>query len=196
MQIQNCSHHGPRGSGEATIGNTIFTCAIYWNKIFFFRTSGTITIKLDTNHSWVKGILNCSNKGPGPLQRGDNHKYWVRSFKNLHNHWASIGHVYMKVFWYKVDSSFFKSWSPGVKRSHNRENHIHLLNVYIEEKNIFFRASRPISIKLGTNHPWVKGILNCSNRGPGPLQRGDNHKNVKIWRGHWKAFSLRTIHPE
>jgi hypothetical protein len=39
----------------------------------------------------------------------------------------------------------------------------------------------PFSIKLGTNHPWVKGILNCSNKLPGPLQRGDNHKNAKIW---------------
>jgi hypothetical protein len=26
----------------------------------------------------------------------------------------------------------------------------------------------------------VKGIQVCSNKGPGPLQRGDNHKNVKI----------------
>jgi hypothetical protein len=35
----------------------------------------------------------------------------------------------------------------------------------------------PISIKLGLNHPWVNGILNYSNKGPGPLQRGDNRKN-------------------
>jgi hypothetical protein len=26
-------------------------------------------------------------------------------------------------------------------------------------KIFFSRTSRPISIKLGTNHPWVKGIL-------------------------------------
>jgi hypothetical protein len=33
-----------------------------------------------------KGILNCSNKGPNPLQRGDNHKNkknGMDSFKNL-----------------------------------------------------------------------------------------------------------------
>jgi hypothetical protein len=42
---------------------------------------------------------------------------------------------------------------------------------------IFSRTSRPISIKLGLNNPWVKGILNCSNKGPGPLQRGDKYKN-------------------
>jgi hypothetical protein len=48
------------------------------------------------------------------------------------------------------------------------------------EKKIFSRTSRPVSIKLGTNHSWIKGILNCSNKGPGPLQRGDNHKSAKI----------------
>jgi hypothetical protein len=65
--------------------------------------------------------------------------------------------------------------------------------VYIEK--IFSRTSRPISIKLGTNHPYVTGILNCSNKGPGPLQRGDNHKNAKMGWGHLKIFS-RTIEPE
>jgi hypothetical protein len=44
--------------------------------------------------SWVKGIQVCSNKGPGPLHRGDNHKNvkmgWG-SFKNLlQNHWANF----------------------------------------------------------------------------------------------------------
>jgi hypothetical protein len=51
-------------------------------------------------------------------------------------------------------------------------------------KKIFSRTSRPISIKLGTNHPSVKEILNYTNKEPGPLQRGDNHKNGKIWHGH------------
>jgi hypothetical protein len=45
---------------------------------------------------------------------------------------------------------------------------------------IFSKISRPILIKVGINHPWVKGILNCSNKGPGPLQSGDNHKNAKM----------------
>jgi hypothetical protein len=51
-------------------------------------------------------------------------------------------------------------------------------------KNIFSRTSSPNSIKLGTNYPWVKGILNCPNEWPDPTQRGDNHKTAKIWRGH------------
>jgi hypothetical protein len=49
--------------------------------------------------------------------------------------------------------------------------------VFILKKKISSRTSRPISIPLGTNHPWVNGILNCSNKEPVPLQRGDNHKN-------------------
>jgi hypothetical protein len=50
----------------------------------------------------------------------------------------------------------------------------------------------------------VKGIQFCSNKGPGPLQKGDNHKNVKMGWGHLKIFSrtngtiltrLGTNHP-
>jgi hypothetical protein len=35
-------------------------------------------------------------------------------------------------------------------------------------------------MKLGTNYLWVKGIQVCSMKEPGPLQRGDNHKNIKM----------------
>jgi hypothetical protein len=38
----------------------------------------------------------------------------------------------------------------------------------------------------------VNGISVYSNEGPGPLQRGDNHKNVKIGWGHLKIFSKTT----
>ena len=40
------------------------------------------------------------------------------------------------------------------------------------------KSSKPISIKHGTNHLWVKGFQNCINIGPVPLQREDNHKNA------------------
>jgi hypothetical protein len=59
------------------------------------------------------------------------------------------------------------------------------------KKKIFSRTSVLISIKLGTNHPWVKEILNCSNKGPGPLQMGDICKNGV---GSVKIFS-RTTEP-
>jgi hypothetical protein len=32
----------------------------------------------------------------------------------------------------------------------------------------------------------------CSNKGPGPLQRGDNHKNVIMGWVHLKIFSRTT----
>jgi hypothetical protein len=41
-------------------------------------------------------------------------------------------------------------------------------------KKIFSRTSRPISMKLDTNHAGVKGILNRSNKGPDP------HKSPKM----------------
>jgi hypothetical protein len=40
----------------------------------------------------------------------------------------------------------------------------------------------------------MKGNQVCSNKGPGPLQRGDNHKNVEMGRDHLRIFS-RTIGP-
>jgi hypothetical protein len=51
-------------------------------------------------------------------------------------------------------------------------------------KIFFSRTRRPNWIKLGTNYPWLKGIQVCSNKGPGPLRRGDNRKHVKIGWGH------------
>jgi hypothetical protein len=41
----------------------------------------------------------------------------------------------------------------------------------------------------------VKGIINCSNKGPGPLQRGDNHKNAKMGWVYLKIF-FRTTESE
>jgi hypothetical protein len=64
--------------------------------------------------------------------------------------------------------------------------------VFILKKKIFSRTSRPISIKLGINHPWVMGILNSSNKGPGPPQREDDYKNAKMGWGHFS----RTTEPE
>jgi hypothetical protein len=52
--------------------------------------------------------------------------------------------------------------------------------MFILKKIFFSRTSWPISIKLGINHPWVMGIINCSNKGPGFLQRGDNHRNAEM----------------
>jgi hypothetical protein len=41
----------------------------------------------------------------------------------------------------------------------------------------------------------VKEIEVCSNKGPGSLQSGDHHKNVKMRLGHLKIFFSRTTGP-
>ena len=48
-------------------------------------------------------------------------------------------------------------------------------------RNLFTFSSSPLEpTKLGTKHPWVKGIQVCSNEGPRPFPRGDNYEIVKI----------------
>jgi hypothetical protein len=37
------------------------------------------------------------------------------------------------------------------------------------------------------------GIVNCSNKGPGPLQRGDNLKNAKMGWGSFKNLLLQNL---
>ena len=61
---------------------------------------------------------------------------------------------------------------------------------------IFFTIpTGPISTKLGTKYPWVKGIHVCSNEGPNPSPRGDNNEIAKIhWRNS-KIFFSRTTEP-
>jgi hypothetical protein len=49
---------------------------------------------------------------------------------------------------------------------------------------------------LGTNYPLVKRIQVCSNKGSGPLQTGDNNRNVRKGWGHLKILFLRTMKPE
>jgi hypothetical protein len=44
--------------------------------------------------------------------------------------------------------------------------------MFILKKIFSSRISTPISIKLGANHHWVKGILNCTNNGPRPSSKG------------------------
>jgi hypothetical protein len=82
----------------------------------------------------------------------------------------------------------FTSWSPGSGGATIGKT----IFTYVYIEKIFSRSSRPISMKLDTNYAWVKGILNCSNKGPGPVQKGNNHKNAKMGWGHLKIFSRTT----
>jgi hypothetical protein len=46
--------------------------------------------------------------------------------------------------------------------------------------------------KLGTNYPWMKGIQVCSNKGPGPFQKGDNHKKCENRVGSFENLLLQN----
>ena len=63
-------------------------------------------------------------------------------------------------------------------------------------KPFIFSSSSPepleISTRLGTKHPWVKGIQFYSGEGPSPISKGDNSDIVKIHRRLLKFFSRTT----
>jgi hypothetical protein len=46
-----------------------------------------------------------------------------------------------------------------------------LLQKLVLEKKIFYKTSRPISMKLYANYPCMKGIQVCLDKGSGPHQR-------------------------
>jgi hypothetical protein len=56
--LLNCSNEGDCPSSR---GDNSKRVKIFWNiqKIFFSRTSCPISMKLDINHPWVKGIISC-----------------------------------------------------------------------------------------------------------------------------------------
>ena len=62
-------------------------------------------------------------------------------------------------------------------------------------KRIFLRTTGPISTKLSTKHPWLKGIQVCSNEGPRPSPRGDNSEIVNFYPKYLKIFFSRTTVP-
>jgi diacylglycerol kinase family enzyme len=63
-------------------------------------------------------------------------------------------------------------------------------------KMLFSRTSNLIAIKLDTNHPRIKGIQVCTNKGLSPLQREIIAKDAKIGSGHLILFILRITGPE
>jgi hypothetical protein len=52
------------------------------------------------------------------------------------------------------------------------------VNFYIFD--FFSRTTGPILIRLGTDHPWVKGFQVSSNEGDRPSPRGDISKKEKM----------------
>jgi hypothetical protein len=100
----------------------------------------------------------------------------------------------MKAFCYNADSRLFKSWSLVIGRGHNREHHIFMC-LYI-----FLKSSPELADQFQSNSKTiylsVKDILNCSNKGAGPLQRKDHYLNAKMGWGHLKLFFSRLTDQE
>jgi hypothetical protein len=91
------------------------------------------------------------------------------------------------------DSKFVhKGDCPSPRGGNNKRVKIHRKFLKI----FFSRTSRTKLIKLETNYPWMKVIQVCSNKRPNSLQRGDNHKNIKMGLSHLKIFFFRTMKPE
>ena len=96
--IQVCSNEEERPSPRGDNSKRVKIHQHFFK--IFFRTSWPNSIKLNTNYPWTKKIQVCSIKGPGPLQRRDNCKKGVGSFKNLilKNYEARKAEFYMKAF--------------------------------------------------------------------------------------------------
>jgi hypothetical protein len=71
--IQICSNEGRCPSLRGDNSKRVKIHKKYL-KIFFFRTTGPISTRLGTNHSWWERIQVCSNKGWCPSLKGDNSK--------------------------------------------------------------------------------------------------------------------------
>ena len=99
----------------------------------------------------------------------------------LKNPWANFIQTLHKSFLDNGNSSLFK-WrvTPYSKRRQLRNSEkIH----WSIDKNFFFRTTALISTKLSTNHPWVKGIQDCSMKGP-PFSKG--RYIYEIAKIHWQ----------
>jgi hypothetical protein len=60
------------------------------------------------------------------------------------------------------------------------DNHKNVKMGWGHLKIFFSRTTGPILTRLGTDHPYVKGIQVCSNEGDNPSTRGDNSERLKI----------------
>ena len=71
--------------------------------------------------------------------------------------------------------------SPVLKTQVRFSDRLSSVCLYIVHTFTFFsRTTGPISIKLGTKHPWVEGIHVSSNEERRLFLRGDNNELAKI----------------
>ena len=132
----------------------------FQNFIFFSRTTGPISTKLGTLHTWVKGIQACSNERLRLFPRGDNyetgiiHRWNVKILYSKTTVPISTKLCTNRTLVMKIQVSSNKGLRPFPKGDNYKKLKIHLRNLKI----FFSRNTGPISTKLGTKHPWVMKI--------------------------------------
>ena len=110
----------------------------------------------------------------------------------LQNHWANFNQTWHKASLSNGDSSLFK-WRT---LPFSREDNYKIVKIHWRNLKLFFsRRTGPISTKLGTKHPWMKGIQVCSNERPCPFLKGNNYEIAKIHWRNLKIFFSRTTKP-
>ena len=160
-----CSNEEPRPFPS---GDNYEITEIYWQnlKILSSRTTGPISTKLGTKHPLVKGIRICWNEGPQLFFKGR----CLREIAKMH--WRNF-----KIFFSRTTmpiSTKHGAKHPWVKGIHVCSNegfrHFPMGDSYAIAKmhcrNLIIFFSRnivPILTKLGTKHPWVKGIPDSSS---------------------------------
>ena len=95
----------PELKAQVSFSDHIFVCKLHIF-IFFSRTTGPISTKVDTKHPWVMGIQVCSNEGLHPFPWGENYEI-------VKIHWT-IWKIFSRTT--GPTSTKFGKKHPGVKR--------------------------------------------------------------------------------
>ena len=155
---------------------------------FISRTIEPVLIKLSTKHLWVKGAqvlahLSWRLKWVYLITIClffvivvivVNFSHFLLLFKN---HYANFNQTWHKGSLVEGDSSLFK-WRTMLFQGEIMKK---ILKIDLRNLKIpFSRTSRPISTKLDTKHPLVKGIQLSEIEGLHLFSRGENNEIGKI----------------
>ena len=149
------------------------------------------------------GIQICSNEGPCLFLRGNNNK-----IAKIH-WWSGNKNIFFSITTKPISTKLSTKhpWMKGIQVCSNegpcpfpKGDNYEIVKIHWWNVKVFFsRTTGPISTKLCTKHPWVKGIQVCSNEGPRPFPRGDNYEIAKnkltkfkknlLLQNHWANFN-------
>ena len=103
---------------------------------------------------------------------------WGNSYVIAKIHWRNL-----KIFSRTNQTLWFKGIQVCFKNgplSFPSQDIYEIAKIHLGNLKIFlWRITLPISTKLCTKHPWVKGIYICSNEKPRPFSKGTKLRNSK-----------------